>query len=118
VFPVELFAVLAVVRQAVDAAAVGRTSGEILSLLGTFSRQWQAFCGSLDKVGRALDGADRAFRELAGTRRRALERPLLRVEELRRQRGLPAADLPDEDALDPDGLRLVEARPPPRAARA
>jgi DNA recombination protein RmuC len=116
--PLSLFAVLAVVRQAVDAAAVGRTSGEILSLLGTFSRQWQTFCGSLDKVGRALDGADRAFRELAGTRRRALERPLLRVEELRRQRGLPVADLPDEDALDPDGLRLVEARPPPRAARA
>ncbi len=109
--PLSLFAILAVVRQAVDAAAVGRTSGEILSVLGTFSRQWEKFCGSLDKVDRALDGLDRAFRDLAGTRRRALERPLLRVEELRDQRGLPVADLPGDDALDdPDGLRLVEAK--------
>ncbi len=116
--PLSLFAVLAVVRQAVDAAAVGRTSGEILSLLGTFSGQWEKFCVSLEKVDRALDGLDRAFRDLAGTRRRALERPLLRVEELRRQRGLPVADLPDDDALDdPDGLRLVEARVPTRTAR-
>jgi DNA recombination protein RmuC len=115
--PLSLFAVLAVVRQAVDAAAVGRTSGEILSVLGTFSRQWEKFCVSLDKVDKALDGVDRAFRDLAGTRRRALERPLLRVEELRRQRGLPVADLPEEGALDdPDGLRLVEVRIPPRAA--
>ena len=116
--PLSLFAVLAVVRQAVDAAAVGRTSGEILSLLGTFCRQWERFCASLDKVGRALDGADRAFRDLAGTRRRALERPLLRVEELRRQRGLPVADIPDEEGSDDhDSLRLVEARFPPRTAR-
>lgn len=102
--PLSLFAVLAVVRQAVDAAAVGRASGEILSVLGTFSRNWQRFCVSLDKVGRALDGVDHAFRDLAGTRRRALERPLLRVEELRRQRGLAVADIPDDEESGGDTL--------------
>jgi len=115
--PLSLFAVLAVVRQAADAAAVGRTSGEILSLLGTFSGQWQKFCASLDKMGRALDGVDRAFRDLAGTRRRALERPLMQMEALRRHRGLPVAELGEDIALDePDGLRLVEVRVPPEAA--
>ncbi|CAN5141017.1 hypothetical protein BH24ACT1_BH24ACT1_01480 [soil metagenome] len=108
--PLSLFAVLGVVRQAVDAAAVGRTSGEILSVLGTFSSQWQRFCVSLDKVGRALDGVDRSFRDLAGTRRRALERPLLRVEELRRQRGLPVADIPDDEESGGDTLAPWAAR--------
>lgn len=111
--PLSLFAVLAVVRQAVDAAAVGRTSGEILSVLGAFAGQWQRFCGSLDKVGRALDGVDRAFRDLSGARRRALERPLLRVEQLRRERGLPVEEIVDPDApADDEDVRLVEVRFP------
>ncbi len=92
--PLSLFAVLAVVRQAVDSAAVEHTSGEILSALGAFAEQWDRFCASLDKVGRAVEGVEMAYRELSGTRRRALERPLARVEELRRQRGLPVAELP------------------------
>ena len=99
--PLSLFAVLAVVRQAAESAAVERTSGEILSALGAFDCQWGQFCSALDKVGRALDGADRAYRELAGTRRRALERPLRRVEELRREGGLPVADLAGDDGRRP-----------------
>lgn len=83
--PLSLFAVLAVVRQAVDAAAVEHTSGEILSALGAFGAQWERFCTSLDKLGRAVDGVEVAYRELSGARRRALERPLARVEELRRR---------------------------------
>ena len=89
--PLTLFAMLAVIRQAVDAVALERTSGEVLSVLGTFAAQWGGFCESLDKVGRAVDGLERAYGELAGTRRRALERPLARVEELRLQREGPEA---------------------------
>lgn len=108
--PLSLFAVLAVVRRAIDNVAVEETSGEILSVLGSFTSQWEGFCQSLDKVGRAVDGVERAYGELAGTRRRALERPLARVEELRRQRGLAEAE-PEPGAGDTaDGLRLVEAR--------
>lgn len=100
--PLSLYAVLAVVRQAVDTAAVEHTSGEILSVLGGFATQWGRFCASLDKVGRAVEGVDAAYRELSGTRRRSLERPLARVEELRRQRGLPVAELPYPVDLDID----------------
>ena len=84
--PMTLFAVLAVVRRASEAAALERTSGEVLAVLGTFVQEWDRFCSSLDKVGRAVDAVERAYGELAGTRRRALERPLARVEELRRAR--------------------------------
>jgi DNA recombination protein RmuC len=84
--PLTLYAVLAVVRQAAEAAALERTSGEVLAALGTFSQEWGRFCESLDKVGRAVDAVERAYGDLAGTRRRALERPLARVDELRRTR--------------------------------
>jgi DNA recombination protein RmuC len=82
--PLTLYAVLAVVRQAADAAALERTSGEVLAVLGTFTQEWDRFCAALDKVGRTVDAVERAYGELAGTRRRALERPLARIDELRR----------------------------------
>jgi DNA recombination protein RmuC len=93
--PLTLYAVLAVVRQAADAAALERTSGEVLAVLGTFTQEWDRFCEALDKVGRAVDGVERAYGELAGTRRRALERPLARVDELRRS------------GVEPERLRVV-----------
>lgn len=97
--PLTLYAVLAVVRQAADTAALERTSGEVLAVLGTFTQEWDRFCEALDKVGRAVDAVERAYGELAGTRRRALERPLARIDELRHSSG------PDHAA---DALRLVQ----------
>jgi len=84
--PLTLYAVLAVVRQAAESAALERTSGDVLCALGEFQQEWDRFCGGLDKVGRAVDALERAYGDLAGTRRRALERPLARVDELRRSR--------------------------------
>ncbi len=110
--PLSLFAVLAVVRQAVEAFAVESTATEIVSVLGDFSDQWERFCGSLDRLGRAVDGVERAYGEVAGTRRRVLERPLARIEELR-GRGSASA----ERGGDPlDGLRLVADGAPPSEA--
>ena len=48
--PLTLFAVLAVVRQAVDNFRLERTSNEILGLLGEFSLQWEKYVVQLDKV--------------------------------------------------------------------
>jgi DNA recombination protein RmuC len=87
--PLSLYGVLAVVRRAAEVAALERTSGEVLSVLGTFLQEWDRFCDSLDKVGRAVDSVERAYGDLAGTRRRALERPLARIDELRRTGGEP-----------------------------
>jgi DNA recombination protein RmuC len=95
--PLTLYAVLAVVRQAAETSALERTSGEVLAALGSFTQEWTRFCESLDKVGRAVDAMERAYGELAGTRRRALERPLTRVEELRRSREHPTLHVVGRD---------------------
>jgi DNA recombination protein RmuC len=89
--PTTLFAVLAVMRQAVDSFALERTSDEILQLLAGFATQWAAFTDVMDKVGRGLETTQKAFDTLATTRRTKLERQLDRVEELRGRRGVAAA---------------------------
>ena len=85
--PFTLFAVLGVVRQAVDAFVLQRASGEILECLGGFQGQWHKFSEAMDVVGRRLDSAHTAFAELAGARRRQLQRTLDEVETIRTRRG-------------------------------
>ena len=68
--PLTLFAVLAVIRQAVDNFRLSRTSHEILALLQGFQKQWDRFVDQMDKVGRNLKTAGNVFDELEGTRRR------------------------------------------------
>jgi DNA recombination protein RmuC len=89
--PLTLFAVLAVIRQAVDAFVLEQTADEILALLGGFATQWERFVAQMDKLGRRLAGAQQDFDDLVGTRRRALERPLDRLDDLRRQRAIEPA---------------------------
>jgi len=86
--PSTLFAVLAVVRQAIDHFRLEQASNEILDCLGTFTVQWQKFTDQLDKVGRQLDGSQKAFAELAGTRRNQLQRAVDAVVDLRERQGL------------------------------
>jgi DNA recombination protein RmuC len=81
--PLTLFAVLAVIRQAVDNFQLGRTSHEILERLQGFEKQWDRFVEQMDKVGRNLRTASNAFEELEGTRRRGVERELERIDTLR-----------------------------------
>jgi DNA recombination protein RmuC len=78
-----LFAVLAVIRQAVDNFALERTSTEILSLMGQFKKQWDAFVQKLDLLGKRLGDAQREYEALTSTRRRQLEKPLRQIEDMR-----------------------------------
>jgi DNA recombination protein RmuC len=82
--PLTLFAVLAVIRQAVDNFRLSQTSHEILGLLQGFQKQWDRFVEQMDKVGRNLRTAGTAFEELEGTRRRGVERELEKIETVRR----------------------------------
>jgi DNA recombination protein RmuC len=99
--PVTLFAVLAVIRQAIDSFALEQTSTEILSLLGAFKKQWVEFLKKLQVLGRRIGDAQKEYETLATTRRRQLERPLNRIESLRTGRGIPIAPREDEGALPP-----------------
>lgn len=97
--PITLFAVLAVIRQAVDNFALEKTSNEILSLLGSFKKQWHEFLKKLEQLGKRIEEASKDYESLTITRRRKLETPLNRIEELRTQRQLPLAQIDDEPNL-------------------
>lgn len=104
--PLNLFVLLGVVRQAHDNFAVERTADDMLATLGAFHQQWSKFTDQLDTVERRLETARKGFEELNGTRRRQLERPLDRLEDLRRARGLPA----DPAFAPPAAADVVELR--------
>ncbi len=95
--PLTLFAVLAVIRQAVDNFALENTSKEILSLLGAFKDQWGRFMEQLDRLGKRIGDVQKEYEALITTRRRQLERPLNRIESLRTQQNLPIAQLGEDD---------------------
>lgn len=86
--PMTLFAVLAVVRQAVDNFALEQTSQEILRLLAAFKKQWEEFIKRMDSLGKSLGAAQADYDALLSTRRRQLEAPLQKIEALRLNQGL------------------------------
>jgi DNA recombination protein RmuC len=94
--PITLFAVLAVIRQAVDNFALEKTSNEILSLLGSFKNQWNEFLKKMDLLGKRIADAQKEYEALTTTRRRQLERPLNKIDDLRTQRGLPIRRLEEK----------------------
>lgn len=118
--PLTLFAFLGVIRQAYDNFVVEQTSDQILTLIGKFGQQWQKYSAQMDKVKASFERLDRQFDELAGTRRRQLEKPLQQLEDVRRERNLPidgqlfaelASEADDDDAADetPPNVRRLGA---------
>lgn len=91
--PLTLYAILAVVRQAVDNFRLERTSSEILGLLRDFSLQWEKYSTQLDRVQQRFDGVAKEYSALMTTRHRALQRPLDKIDSLRL--GEPALVDPD-----------------------
>jgi DNA recombination protein RmuC len=81
--PLTLFVVLALIRQMVENFRLARTSDEILALLGQFSDQWSKFKDQMAKVGARIEAAGKEYEALVGTRKRALEKPLLKIDDLR-----------------------------------
>jgi DNA recombination protein RmuC len=101
--PLTLFAVLAVVRQSVDNFQLERTSDQILSLLSDFRGQWDKFCDEFDKLGTHLARSQKTYDALCTTRRRQLERPLDKIDDLRAERDDAAPLAPPQHP----GLRAV-----------
>jgi DNA recombination protein RmuC len=95
--PFTLFAVLGVIRQAVDCFLMERSADEILVALGRFSDQWGRFSDHVDKLGKQLNTVQGTFDELATTRRSQLERRLDEIDAIRTRRGLPGEEGDDDD---------------------
>jgi len=81
--PLTLYAILAVIRQAMDNFSLERTAHKILSVLAAFEKQYQAFCASMEKMGEKLDDAKKEYDGLITTRKNQLDRQLKKIEELR-----------------------------------
>lgn len=96
--PLTLFAVLAVIRQAVDNFRIERTSNEILAALGAFAKQWGKFAEQMDKVGLRIESLQKEFDVLVTTRQRQLVRQIDKVESLRTQHAITIEN--DDDSSD------------------
>ncbi len=104
--PLTLYAVLALIRQAVDNFNLGKTNREILSNLAVFRQQWENFLLALEKVGKRIADTQKEYDSLLSTRKNQLERPLKKIEELR-QDGKTANSPSDEDEVDTEEREAV-----------
>jgi DNA recombination protein RmuC len=107
--PLTLYAILAVIRQAVDNFNLDKTAAQILSLFGTFNKQWDAFLQSLEKMGKRIDDAQNEFHTLTTTRQKKLENPLRKIEELRKQKGIPIDTTLTQVDVDEDETNYIES---------
>jgi DNA recombination protein RmuC len=99
--PFTLYAVLAVVRQAIENFNLERTASEILNLLSEFSKQWNAYKEKFRIMGERLDAAKKEYDILVTTRGNMLEKPLKKIEEIRKQK---AMDFDEKIKLDETAL--------------
>jgi DNA recombination protein RmuC len=76
----------------VDNFALEQTSNEILSLFGSFKKQWHEFIAKFELLGKRISEAQNEYETLSTTRRRQLEKPLNELEALRTQRSLPLSE--------------------------
>jgi DNA recombination protein RmuC len=86
--PFTLYAVLAVIRQGVENFNLEKTASEILKLLGEFSKQWNAYKDKFKTMGERLEAAKKEYDILTTTRSNMLERPLKKIDELRKQKAI------------------------------
>jgi DNA recombination protein RmuC len=100
--PFTLYAVLAVIRQAVENFNLEQTASEILRLIGDFYKQWKLFKDRFKTMGDRLDAARKEYDALMTTRSNQLERPLKKIDELRKQKAIEfeGAIEVDENSLD------------------
>jgi len=101
--PLTLYAILAVIRHAVDNFNLEKTASHMLSLLGMFNKQWDAFIKSFDRLGKKIQEAQDEFNALTSTRRNQLDRQMRKIDDLRQRHGIVEIPLAEEEepaALD------------------
>jgi len=90
--PITLFAVLAVIRAAMDNFILEQKSHLIIKLMGQFKNQWDKFSDALEKMGNHIKAVQTDYINLVTTRKNQLEKPLFQIEQLR----IDSAEEPDE----------------------
>ncbi len=94
--PLTLYAILAVIRHAVDNFHLQQGAEQILTLLKEFRKQWEKYVQGMDRMGDRLEAAMKEYDQLVKTRTRQLERQLDKIDDLRTTRsGDPVSRLDD-----------------------
>ena len=104
--PVTLYAILALVRQAVENFKMEKAVDEILRTVSLFQIQWQKYVESMDKMGKKLQEARNEYETLLTTRKNKLERPLKKIDEIRRERGIE-----ELQEIEAESASTIEASP-------
>jgi DNA recombination protein RmuC len=86
--PITLYAVLALVNQAVNNFKTEKAIDEIIQQVKFFQIQWQKYAESMDKMGKKIYEAQKEFDNLTTTRKNKLERPLKRIDDIGKERGI------------------------------
>ncbi|MBH51921.1 MAG: recombinase RmuC [Chloroflexi bacterium] len=87
--PLTLLGLLAVIRQSIDSFNLKKEGDNIISLMGRFNSEWTKFTASIQKVGDRLASAQKAYDELAGPRKKKLEKPLDKITDLLEEKHIP-----------------------------
>tara|TARA_Y100001970_G_scaffold195454_1_gene237568 strand:+ start:1513 stop:2631 length:1119 start_codon:yes stop_codon:yes gene_type:complete len=80
--PLTLYAILSLINQATKNFAMEEQATEVMNLLNNFKLQWGKYVEVMDKMGRSLDTAKKDYDNMVSTRKRQLERPLDRIEDI------------------------------------
>ena len=86
--PLTLYAILAVIRQAMDNFNLSQNTSKIQDLLMEFYNQWNKFTEIMDNLGKKIEATQVEYRKLSTTRSEKLEKPLWQIDELRKQQGI------------------------------
>jgi DNA recombination protein RmuC len=86
--PLTLYAMLALIRQALDNFNLQQSSRKIQALLGGFSKQWGKFVESMKTVGDRIDQSRKAFDDMIGKRTRQLDRQVKQIDQLNKADGI------------------------------
>ena len=108
--PVTLYAVLALINQAVKNFKMEKGLTEIIAQIKQFALQWQKFTESMDRMGKKLQDAQNEFVNLTTTRKNMLERPLIRIKEIRHESKMEEMEPVDPALILPPDP--VEPAPP------
>ncbi len=105
--PLNLYAFLAIVRQANQTFQTEKATGQILTLLDAFNKQWAEYTKELGGVLAKFTGfQDGLVSVISGTRFKKLGVAVRKMDDLRRKQGIPDAPLgvlDGDDELDEAG---------------
>jgi DNA recombination protein RmuC len=82
--PITLFAVLAVIRQAVQVFGLEQRSKAVQDVLAGIRSEWQKFIAAYETVGTRLQSTRNAYDDLTGRRTRQMDKQFAKIEALER----------------------------------